>query len=125
MSIIQPPSVTTVPVSFEVYPPRTDASYAALYETIDRLAAVGWPPGRWARAMHAGAWAAHGTGRLHAQLVAVLDVTAALVGAEPDPDPVLLRAALPALHALTVAAVVGDVLDAEPLAELHLAAAGL
>ncbi|MEW2013842.1 MULTISPECIES: methylenetetrahydrofolate reductase [Microbacterium] len=40
MSIIQPPSVTTVPVSFEVYPPRTDASYAALYETIDRLAAV-------------------------------------------------------------------------------------
>ncbi|MDT0185832.1 methylenetetrahydrofolate reductase [Microbacterium oleivorans] len=40
MSIIQPPSVTTVPVSFEVYPPRSDASYAALYETIDRLAAV-------------------------------------------------------------------------------------
>lgn len=40
MSIIQPPSITTVPVSFEVYPPRTDASYAALYETIDRLAAV-------------------------------------------------------------------------------------
>lgn len=40
MSIIQPPSVTTVPVSFEVYPPRSDASYAALYETIDRLAGV-------------------------------------------------------------------------------------
>lgn len=40
MSIIQPPSVTTVPVSFEVYPPRSDASYVALYETIDRLAAV-------------------------------------------------------------------------------------
>ncbi|MCM3697426.1 methylenetetrahydrofolate reductase [Microbacterium oleivorans] len=40
MSIIQPPSFTTVPVSFEVYPPRTDASYAALYETIDRLAAI-------------------------------------------------------------------------------------
>ncbi|MCO7202350.1 methylenetetrahydrofolate reductase [Microbacterium sp. CnD16-F] len=40
MSIIQPSSVTTVPVSFEVYPPRSDASYAALYETIDRLAAV-------------------------------------------------------------------------------------
>jgi methylenetetrahydrofolate reductase (NADPH) len=40
MSIIQPPSITTVPVSFEVYPPRTDASYTALYETIDRLAAV-------------------------------------------------------------------------------------
>lgn len=40
MSIIQPPSLTTVPVSFEVYPPRSPASYAALYETIDRLAAV-------------------------------------------------------------------------------------
>ncbi|MGW6130741.1 hypothetical protein ACWFNE_12020 [Cellulomonas sp. NPDC055163] len=111
--------------------PRADAVAdlcAALVRrevTLDRLARVGWPPGRWADAMHAGAWAAYGTGRLHAQLVAVLDVTAALVGAEPDPDPVLLRAALPALHALTVAAVVGDVLDAEPLAELHLGAAGL
>jgi methylenetetrahydrofolate reductase (NADPH) len=40
MSIIQTPSVTTVPVSFEVYPPRRDASYAALYETIARLADV-------------------------------------------------------------------------------------
>ncbi|MCK6081870.1 methylenetetrahydrofolate reductase [Microbacterium sp. EYE_5] len=40
MSIITTPSVTTVPVSFEVYPPRSDASYAALYETIARLAEV-------------------------------------------------------------------------------------
>jgi hypothetical protein len=89
------------------------------------LAGVRWPPGEWARAMHAGAWAAFGTGRLRAQLVAVLDVTAALVGAGTDPDPVLLRGALPTLHALTVAAVVGDVLDAEPLAQLHLGAAAL
>jgi hypothetical protein len=111
--------------------PRADAvadlcrALARREVTLGRLAEVGWPPGRWARAMHAGAWAAYGTGRLRAQLVAVLDVTAALVGAEPDPDPVLLRAALPTLHALTVAAVVGDVLDAEPLAELHLGAAAL
>lgn len=40
MSIITTPSVTTVPVSFEVYPPRSDTSYAALYETIARLAEV-------------------------------------------------------------------------------------
>lgn len=33
-------SPTTVPVSFEVYPPRAGASYDALYETIDHLAAV-------------------------------------------------------------------------------------
>lgn len=115
----------------ESHGPRADAvadlcaALAGREVTLDGLAGVRWPPGRWARAMHAGAWAAHGTGRLHAQLVAVLDVTAALVGADPDPDPVLLRAALPTLHALTVAAVVGDVLDAEPLAELHLGAAGL
>lgn len=115
----------------ELHGPRADAvadlcgALSRREVTLDRLAGVGWPPGLWARAMHAGAWAAYGTGRLHAQLVAVLDVTAALVGAAPDPDPVLLRAALPTLHALTVAAVVGDVLDAEPLAELHLGAAGL
>ncbi|MFL0564147.1 methylenetetrahydrofolate reductase [Microbacterium sp. 179-I 1D1 NHS] len=40
MSIIQTPSVTTVPVSFEVYPPRSDASDAALHRTIARLAEV-------------------------------------------------------------------------------------
>lgn len=93
--------------------------------TAAQLAAVRWPPGRWARALHSAAWAAFGTGRLHAQLVAVLDVTAALVRAQPRTDPVLLRAALPTLHALAVAEVVGDVLDAGPLAELHLGAAAL
>ena len=29
-----------VPISFEVYPPRSDAGFAALYETIRHLAAV-------------------------------------------------------------------------------------
>ncbi|CAL4859349.1 methylenetetrahydrofolate reductase [Microbacterium sp. MM2322] len=40
MSIIQTPSATSVPVSFEVYPPRDDAADAALHETIAKLAAV-------------------------------------------------------------------------------------
>ena len=33
-------STPPVPISFEVYPPRTDAGWSALYETIRRLAEV-------------------------------------------------------------------------------------
>jgi hypothetical protein len=88
--------------------------------SITDLADIAWPAGVWAQAMHAGAWAAHTTGRLHAQMVAVLDVTAALLRSNADADPAQVRHALPALHALTVAAVVGDILDAAPLTELRL-----
>ena len=69
--------------------------------------------------MHAGAWAAYTGGRLRAQLLAVVDVTAALVRSHVDADPARLRAALPAMHALTVAAVVEDLLAPAPLAELR------
>ncbi|WP_043607516.1 hypothetical protein, partial [Cellulomonas carbonis] len=76
----------------------------------------------WARAMHAAAWAAHATGRLRAQLLTVVDVTAAALEAEPDADPVLLRAALPALHGLAVADLLADVLADDVLGELRLGA---
>jgi hypothetical protein len=87
--------------------------------SVTDLADVGWPAGAWARAMHAGARAAYSTGRLRAQLLAVFDVTAALVHQDVDPDPARVRAALPALHALAVAALVSDVLDPASLAELR------
>ena len=97
---------------------RTTAASGRL--SITDLADIAWPAGVWAQAMHAGAWAAHTTGRLHAQMVAVLDVTAALLRSNAAADPAQVRHALPALHALTVAAVVGDILDAAPLTELRL-----
>ncbi len=87
------------------------------------LSQVSWRPGTWASSMHAAAWAAHRSGRLREQLLAVVDVTAALVSAHADATQ--LRAALPALHALAVAAVVGDVLEPEPLAALRRAAVAL
>ncbi|WP_405372589.1 MULTISPECIES: methylenetetrahydrofolate reductase [unclassified Microbacterium] len=40
MSIPHAHPAGTVPVSFEVYPPRDASSFAALYDVIDRLAAV-------------------------------------------------------------------------------------
>ncbi|OIQ76514.1 hypothetical protein GALL_418030 [mine drainage metagenome] len=87
------------------------------------LSQVSWQPGTWASSMHAAAWAAHRSGRLREQLLAVVDVTAALVSAHADATQ--LRAALPALHALAVAAVVGDVLEPEPLAALSRGAIAL
>ena len=109
------------------YGPRSSA-VADLRDTVARggvgleaLGDVDLPPQTWVTSMHAAARAAHTTGRLRAQLLAVMDVTAALVRSLVDPDPVLLRAALPALHALTVATVVGDVLDSTPLARLRRA----
>ncbi|WP_407343916.1 hypothetical protein [Pengzhenrongella phosphoraccumulans] len=78
--------------------------------TLDALAAVQWSAGGWAAAMHSAAWVAYTTGRLRAQLVAVLDVTSALVRAQPAADPVTMRSALATLHALTVARLLGDVL---------------
>ncbi|MCL3863264.1 hypothetical protein [Actinotalea sp. K2] len=82
------------------------------------LAQVRWAEGDWARSMHAAAWAAFTSGRLREQLLAVVDVTAALLRAEGRPDPVLLRDALPALHALTVARVVPDLLEPSVAADL-------
>ncbi|RYV52630.1 hypothetical protein [Pengzhenrongella frigida] len=89
--------------------------------TLDALASVRWAPGVWAAAMHSAAWAAFATGRLHSQLLAVVDVTSALVHAHPTAGAFALRSALPALHALTVAELMGDVLGDEPLAVLRLA----
>lgn len=89
---------------------------------LGRLAEVRWPAGAWARAMHAAAWAAHATGRLHAQLLAVVDATAEALEREPGTDPLRLRAALPALHGLVVADLLDDVLDDEVLGELRLGA---
>ena len=67
---------------------------------------VGAYDGVWASSMHAAAWAAHSAGRLREQLLAVVDVTAALVSVHADADATQLRTALPALHALAVAAAV-------------------
>ncbi len=89
------------------------------------LSQVRWLPGAWARSMHAAACAAHTAGRLREQFLAVVDVTAALVSVHADAGPTQLRTALPALHALAVAAVVGDVLDPEPLVELRRGAVAL
>ena len=83
------------------------------------LSQVTWAPGVWASSMHAAAWAAHSAGRLREQLLAVVDVTAALVSVHADADATQLRTALPALHALAVAAVVGDILEPGPLATLR------
>jgi len=87
------------------------------------LAEVEWAAGAWATSMHRAAWAAHTSGRLLEQLRAVLDLTAAFVGAYGGAGPAELRMTLPALHALAVAAVVGDILDPEELADLRVGAA--
>jgi len=87
--------------------------------TLDELASVGWAEGTWATAMHAAAWAAFTAGRLRAQLLAVVDVTSSLVRAHPGATAAELRSALPALHALTVAELVGDVMDGEQVAMLR------
>ncbi len=89
------------------------------------MSQVAWRPGTWASSMHAAAWAAHRSGRLRQQLLAVVDVTAALVSAHAEADASQLRTALPVLHALAVAAVVADVLEPEPLAELRRGAVAL
>jgi hypothetical protein len=89
------------------------------------LSQVTWPPGVWASSMHAAAWAAHSAGRLREHLLAVVDVTAALVSVHVDADATQLRSALPALHALAVAAVVGDILEPGPLAALRRGAVAL
>lgn len=89
--------------------------------TLDALASVSWAAGTWAAAMHAAAWAAFTTGRLHSQLLAVVEVTSALVRGHPTASASALRSALPALHALTVAALLDDVLGDAPLRMLRLA----
>ncbi|NCT91702.1 hypothetical protein GXB85_12175, partial [Cellulomonas sp. APG4] len=94
----------------------------ALAAPLERLAEVRWPVGVWARAMHAAAWAAHTTGRLRAQLLAVVDATADALTREPDADPLRVRAALPALHGLVVAELLADVLEDDVLGELRLGA---
>lgn len=86
-----------------------------------RLAAVTWPGGVWSRAMHEAAWACLRAGRLRLQMRAVLDVTLEFVLAEPEADPVTIRAALPALHAMTVHRLIGDVLADGAGADLVLA----
>ncbi|GAA3636411.1 hypothetical protein GCM10022223_63590 [Kineosporia mesophila] len=114
-----------------VYGPRS----APVLELIDRvrtgdlapaqLSAVTWPVGIWSRAMHEAAWACLREGRLRFQMRAVLDVTMEFVRANPDLTPAATRAALAALHAMTVHRLVGDVLDEKPLGELALADLGL
>ena len=89
--------------------------------TLDALASVRWDAGDWAAAMHAAAWAAFTTGRLRAQLLAVLDVTSSLVRANPAASAGAMRSALPALHALTVAELLGDALDRETSTALRRA----
>ncbi|WP_448630390.1 hypothetical protein [Cellulomonas soli] len=89
------------------------------------LAAVRWPFGAWQNAMHAAAWAAFHHERLRAQMVAVLSATSQLVIAHPGADPVELRSALHAAHALVVGALLRDVLDAETVEALRMAEAGL
>ena len=89
--------------------------------TLDTLASIRWAAGTWTAAMHSAAWAAYATGRLRSQLLAVVDVTSALVRAHPTASAGALRSALPALHALTVAGLVDDVLADEPLTVLQLA----
>lgn len=90
--------------------------------SLDGLARVEWVAGAWATSMHRAAWAAYTSGRLLAQLRAVIDVTAAFVGAYGGTDLVQLRTALHPLHALVAAAVVGDVLAPADLADLRFGA---
>ncbi|MGV8967763.1 MAG: hypothetical protein ACOH2F_15965 [Cellulomonas sp.] len=87
--------------------------------SLDALTSVPWVAGTWAAAMHSAAWAAFATGRLRSQLLAILDITSALVRAHPTAGAGELRAALPSLHALTVAGLLGDVLGDGPLSALR------
>lgn len=118
-------------VATDVYLGRADAVHAALDALasvpggLTSLAGVRWPFGAWQNAMHAAAWAAFHEGRLRAQMVAVLTATAQVVDAYPGADPVTLRSALHAAHALVTGALVDDVLDAEPRQVLRMAEAGL
>ncbi|GAA3817377.1 hypothetical protein [Cellulomonas soli] len=115
----------------DVYGERADAVADALAALacpstdLASLAALRWPFGTWQNAMHAAAWAAFHQDRLHAQMVAVLAATGQVLAANPGAGPVELRSALHAAHALVVGALLGDVLDTEPLQVLRMAEAGL
>ncbi|GAB6899029.1 hypothetical protein [Kineosporia succinea] len=113
-----------------VYGPRS-AAVSELVERVrglevtpEQLAAVTWPAGVWSRAMHEAAWACLREGRLRFQMRAVLDVTLEFVIAYPGLTPAGVRCCLPALHAMAVHRLVGDVLDEKSLGELALAEFG-
>ena len=113
--------------SYDLYGPRRDAvlelqgRVGAGVLTLDELASTRWAEGAWAAAMHAAAWAAFTTGQLRSQLLAVIDVTSSLVRANPAASAYELRSALPALHALTVAELVGELVSGEQLRALRQA----
>ncbi|GAA4626730.1 hypothetical protein [Cellulomonas oligotrophica] len=111
-----------------------DALDALRGARVTDLARIGWPANAWVRAMHEAAWTAFARGRLHAQVVAVLDATTVVVdraaadaGHGPDgtADPVTVRSALRTAHALVVGALMADALDPDARDCLRLADAGL
>lgn len=111
-----------------------DALDALRGARVTDLARIGWPANAWVRAMHEAAWTAFARGRLHAQVVAVLDATTVVVdraaadaghGPEGTADPVTVRSALRTAHALVVGALMGDALDPDARDCLRLSDAGL
>jgi hypothetical protein len=87
----------------------------------EQLTSVTWPVGVWSQAMHQAAWACLHTGRLRAQISAVLDVTHEFLRSSPALTPTEIRCCLPVLHAMVVQRLVADVLEPQALGELALA----